>query len=88
MMFNTGDIVRWTPDGSLEMFGRTDNQVKIKVWMLISSQYEALTCTGISSRAGRSCRCSRGPHIHCTSYVTIANLHRHFLVSREPLQSR
>jgi non-ribosomal peptide synthetase component F len=30
-MFNTGDIVRWRPDGSLEMFGRTDDQVKIKV---------------------------------------------------------
>ncbi|CAO2649038.1 Nn.00g099870.m01.CDS01 [Neocucurbitaria sp. VM-36] len=29
-MFNTGDIVRWTEDGSLETFGRQDDQVKIK----------------------------------------------------------
>ncbi|KAH9860605.1 hypothetical protein J1614_011936 [Plenodomus biglobosus] len=30
MMFNTGDIVRWREDGSLETFGRMDDQVKIK----------------------------------------------------------
>jgi non-ribosomal peptide synthetase component F len=31
MMFNTGDVVRWREDGSLEIFGRKDDQVKIKV---------------------------------------------------------
>lgn len=31
MMFNTGDIVSWRKDGSLETFGRMDDQVKIKV---------------------------------------------------------
>lgn len=30
MMFNTGDIVRWREDGSLDTFGRSDDQVKIK----------------------------------------------------------
>ncbi|KAJ4346304.1 hypothetical protein N0V95_005514 [Ascochyta clinopodiicola] len=30
MMFNTNDIVRWREDGSLETFGRGDDQVKIK----------------------------------------------------------
>jgi hypothetical protein len=35
-MFNTGDIVCWKNDGSLEMFGRKDDQVKIKVDLLIS----------------------------------------------------
>jgi non-ribosomal peptide synthetase component F len=30
-MFNTNDIVRWRDDGSLETFGRGDDQVKIKV---------------------------------------------------------
>ncbi|PPR06777.1 hypothetical protein CVT24_011277 [Panaeolus cyanescens] len=30
MMFNTGDLGRWTPSGSLEHLGRIDHQVKIK----------------------------------------------------------
>lgn len=30
-MFNTGDIARWTEDGVLQMLGRKDDQVKIKV---------------------------------------------------------
>ena len=30
-MFNTGDLGRMLPDGSLEHFGRVDDQVKIKV---------------------------------------------------------
>lgn len=30
-MFNTGDLVRWRADGCLEIFGRQDDQVKIKV---------------------------------------------------------
>ncbi|KAL5426978.1 hypothetical protein PMIN07_009995 [Paraphaeosphaeria minitans] len=29
-MFNTGDLVRWREDGSLETFGRSDDQVKVK----------------------------------------------------------
>ncbi|KAK1827467.1 putative Nonribosomal peptide synthetase [Podospora conica] len=29
MMFNTGDIGRWLPDGSIETLGRRDDQVKI-----------------------------------------------------------
>lgn len=30
-MFNTGDLGRMLPDGSLEHFGRVDEQVKVKV---------------------------------------------------------
>ena len=30
MMFNTGDLVRWSKEGSMETFGRSDDQVKIK----------------------------------------------------------
>jgi acyl-CoA synthetase (AMP-forming)/AMP-acid ligase II len=31
MMFNTGDMARWREDGFLEMLGRKDDQIKIKV---------------------------------------------------------
>lgn len=30
-MFNTGDLARWLPDGNLEILGRNDDQIKIKV---------------------------------------------------------
>lgn len=29
-MFNTGDLGRWLPDGTLEHLGRVDDQVKVK----------------------------------------------------------
>jgi len=36
-MFNTGDLASWN-DGSVQMHGRGDAQVKIKVRLVISSQ--------------------------------------------------
>ena len=45
MMFNTGDIVRWQEDGSLEIFGRKDQQVKIKVGHLWIFSLQTLTYT-------------------------------------------
>ncbi|KAL4783417.1 hypothetical protein BJX76DRAFT_357972, partial [Aspergillus varians] len=30
IMYNTGDLARWLPDGSLEVLGRDDDQVKLK----------------------------------------------------------
>lgn len=30
-MYCTGDLGRWRPDGSIEILGRVDDQVKVKV---------------------------------------------------------
>ncbi|KAM0250966.1 hypothetical protein ACHAP5_001846 [Fusarium lateritium] len=30
MIYNTGDLCRWRPDGSVEILGRVDDQVKVK----------------------------------------------------------
>lgn len=30
-MFNTGDLGRWNTEGTIEILGRADDQVKIKV---------------------------------------------------------
>jgi len=31
MMYNTGDLGRWLDSGEIEILGRTDDQVKVKV---------------------------------------------------------
>lgn len=33
-MFNTGDLGKWKMDGTIEILGRADDQVKIKVSLL------------------------------------------------------
>ncbi len=34
MMYNTGDLGRWLPSGRIEILGRNDDQVKVKVHSL------------------------------------------------------
>lgn len=46
-MYNTGDLCRWTPHGSIEILGRVDDQVKVKV----SNQMEYLGPRTNSRRA-------------------------------------
>ncbi|KAF9475655.1 nonribosomal peptide synthetase 12 [Pholiota conissans] len=51
MMFNTGDLGRWLPTGTLEPLGRIDNQVKIKGFRVeldgVASAME--TCQGVQA---------------------------------------
>lgn len=37
MMYNTGDLGRWNADGSIDILGRVDDQIKIKVCHLVFS---------------------------------------------------
>lgn len=42
-MFNTGDLGKWNADGTIEILGRADDQVKIKVSPIQALAYSPLT---------------------------------------------
>ncbi|GKT87681.1 AMP-binding enzyme [Colletotrichum tofieldiae] len=52
MMYNTGDLGRWRHDGSIDILGRVDDQIKIKV----SNVTFPLICDAISYNASQGFR--------------------------------
>lgn len=51
VIYKTGDLVRWTPDGLLEYIGRKDNQVKIRGFRIELGEIEnqLLKCPNIKN---------------------------------------
>ena len=42
LMYKTGDLVRYLPDGNIEFIGRIDDQVKIRGFRIELGESEAL----------------------------------------------
>lgn len=67
MIYRTGDIARWLPDGNLEFIGRTDRQVKLRGYRIELAeiercmlQYESITDAAviIHGRGDQSSLCA------------------------------
>jgi amino acid adenylation domain-containing protein len=78
VLYRTGDVGRWLPDGNLEMLGRFDQQVKLRGFRIELgeiesqlSQHPAVAETAVEIRAGE------GGDKHLVAYVTVNGAGRH-----------
>lgn len=59
-MYNTGDRCRWLDNGTIEPLGRMDDQIKIKVLLILFITYFANTMIGVQDRTRKYHNCYRG----------------------------
>ncbi|MBE9913479.1 amino acid adenylation domain-containing protein [Paenibacillus donghaensis] len=43
-LFDTGDLVRWLPDGNMQYFGRADQQIKVRGFRIEPAEIEQRLC--------------------------------------------
>ncbi len=57
-MYRTGDLGRWLPDGSIEYWGRNDDQIKVRGHRIELGEVEAALarCSDVAQAVARSCR--------------------------------
>jgi hypothetical protein len=76
-MFNTGDLACWQTDGCVQMLGRGDSQVKVKVRLLVTERNVSNSCRGSASSSMVSQQSSRYM-IDTIHNIKFANSSRNF----------
>ncbi|MDH6711019.1 amino acid adenylation domain-containing protein/thioester reductase-like protein [Kitasatospora sp. MAA19] len=74
-MYRTGDAGRWRADGQLEIFGRFDDQVKVRGYRVDPAEIEAVLAAHPEVRQARVAadgEASDGSHV-LTAYYTLAD---------------
>ncbi|WP_412093935.1 amino acid adenylation domain-containing protein [Mycolicibacterium goodii] len=70
-MYRSGDLVRWTPDGTLDYLGRADSQIKLRGQRIELGEIEntLLACPQVTQAAATVHRGNTGAHL--VAYVTL-----------------